>query len=516
MTGTTDLAAAEDLARDYASALRQYVCTGTEAALTRAYEIGRHAASCGCGILDIAIAHHDAVRQLPAEGAAGRASLEMAAQFLTESLSPFEMTLRSYRANARLLGLSESLEQQNAEIDRAREQLRTILDATTALIYLKDAEGRYLFVNRRFEEVFGSTRDEVLGKRDADVLPAAVARTLHADDLRVLSARAPHELEEVIESSDGARTYISLKFPLLDAAGVPYGICCVATDITERKRAEEAVQRAREAAHREQQLKRAVEARDQFLAIASHELRTPLTALELQVGALRRLAASNPTATVSDERVQYKCDVIRRQVDRLTALIGDLIEVGRITSATDLVISREQVDLRDVVRRVVARAEDALRQCGSELVLDMTAPVVGTWDRARLETVVGNLLSNAVKFGGGKRIVITVAEAGERAFLTVRDHGAGISADDQQRIFSRFERAVSERHYGGFGIGLWVARQVVEAHGGRIRVRSEPGDEGSEFTVELPIGEGGGSGEVTPRAQAADQDAPDVTAPTGR
>jgi PAS domain S-box-containing protein len=473
----------EALAREYARALREYVSDGSEVALTRAYELGRTAASSGIGILELAVLHHEALRELPPQAPVDRSPLAMAAQFLAESLSPFEMTLRSYRANARLLGLGETLALQNAEIDRAREQLRTILDATTAVIYMKDAEGRYLFVNRQFGEVFGLRREEVVGKLDAEVLPPDVARMLRGHDLQVLEARAPHELEEIIPGSDSAHTYLSLKFPLLDAQGVAYGMCCVATDITERKRADEALQRARDAAERERQLQETVRARDRFLAITSHELKTPLTSLQLQVASLRRLAGSNPEATVSGERVQSKCDIIVRQVDRLTVIINDLIEVGRFTSGR-LSLSREPVDLAEIVRVVVARSRDAIERSGSEIAL-RAAPAVGSWDRLLLETVVARLVSNALKFGDGKPIDIEVDATADRATLTVRDRGIGISVEDQRRIFERFERAVSERNFGGFGIGLWVARQAVEVHGGKIEVQSDGG--GSAFTVELPL-----------------------------
>ena len=473
----------EVLAREYAAALREYVSGGGEAALTRAYELGRSAAGGGLGIIEVAMVHHQALLQLPPQGAGGRPSIEMAAQFLAESVSPFEMALRSYQANARLLGLTETLEQQNAEIDRARQQLRTILDATRAVIYLKDAEGRYLFVNRRFEEVFGLARDELVGKVDEEVLPADVAAILRGNDLRVLGSRAPEEVEEIIPAGDGPHTYISLKFPLLDAGGAPYGVCCVATDITERKRSEEALQRARESAERERQLAEAVRARDQFLAIASHELRTPLTPLELHANALRRLTRSNPQLAISDEKVQSRCDVIVGQVERLTVLIDALIDVGRITSGR-LELSREEVDLAELVRAVLARLQQAIRRSGSEVVV-AAGRVIGSWDRRRIESVVVNLVSNAIKFGEGKPIDVAVAAREGRAVLTVRDRGIGVSAEDQARIFERFERAVSERNFGGFGVGLWVARQAVEAHGGSIRVHS--GGDGSQFTVELPL-----------------------------
>jgi PAS domain S-box-containing protein len=478
--------APELLAAEYASALREYVSGAGEAALARAYELGRRAAAEGLGILELAMVHHEALLRLTA-GPADRSTVAMGAQFLAESLSPFEMTLRSYQANARLLGLSETLAQQNAEIDHAREQLRTILDATTAVIYLKDAEGRYLFVNRQFQEVFRLRREEVIGKVDDEVLPPSVARTLQSDDRRVLEARSPHELEEVIPAADGPRTYLSLKFPLLDGGGAPYGVCCVATDITEHKRAEEALQRAREGAERERQLREAVQARDQFLGIASHELKTPLTSLELQVGILWRLARASPDVPVSDARVLAKYETILRQVGRLTDLVNNLIGVGRIAQG-EVELARERVDLCELVRAVLGQSQDAILRSGSRVTLDATAPVVGRWDRARLETVVANLVSNAVKFGEGRPIEIALDATLDRAILTVRDHGIGVSVEDQRRIFERFERAVSVRHFGGFGVGLWVARQAVEAHGGTIRVRSVEG-EGSEFSVELPLEE---------------------------
>jgi c-di-GMP phosphodiesterase len=486
MNGPNERMAPERLADEYAAALRQYVSGAGEAALTRAYELGRTAAGSGVGLLELAVLHHEALAHLPHESLRdGRpAPVEMAAQFLAESLSPFEMTLRSYQDNARLLGLGGDLAQENAEIARAREQLRTILDATTAVIYLKDAAGRYLFVNRQFQEVFGLRREQIVGKLDDEVLPPAVARMLRNDDLLVLEARAPRELEETLPGADGAHTYLSLKFPLLDARGLSYGLSCVATDITERKRAEEALRREREAAERERRLQEAVEVRDQFLTIASHELRTPLTALELQVGSIQRLARSSPEVPV-DERILSKCDLMVRQVERLTVLIDGLVDVGRMASGR-VELHPEALELGALVRGVLARAESAIRRSGSEVILTSGAPVVGTWDRGRLETAVSSLVSNAVKFGAGKPVDVVVESTGTRASVTVRDRGIGISPDDQRRIFERFERAVSVRHYGGFGVGLWLARQAVEAHGGTIHVRSEDGA-GSEFRIELPL-----------------------------
>jgi signal transduction histidine kinase len=138
-----------------------------------------------------------------------------------------------------------------------------------------------------------------------------------------------------------------------------------------------------------------------------------------------------------------------------------------------------------LVRSVVARLNEQALRAGSPIRATLRGKLCGTWDRFRVEQLVTNLLTNAIKYGAGKPVEVAVEEEGEHAVLRVRDHGIGIAAEDQARIFERFERAVSNRHYGGLGLGLWIARQVVEASEGTLAVESTPG-EGSCFTVRLP------------------------------
>ncbi len=222
----------------------------------------------------------------------------------------------------------------------------------------------------------------------------------------------------------------------------------------------------------------AVRARDEFLSIASHELKTPLTSLALQSDSLR-LSARRGDA----EALLRKVEVIRRSVDRLARLVGSLLDLSRIT-AGHLEMDVEEVDLAEVAREVVGRFEEEALRAGCALRLDAPAAVTGVWDRMRLDQVITNLLANAVKYGPGKPVDVRVRGEPGRAEVSVRDHGIGISAADQQRIFERFERAVSRRNYGGFGLGLWIVREIVEALGGTVRVESAPGA-GSTFTVEL-------------------------------
>jgi PAS domain S-box-containing protein len=228
----------------------------------------------------------------------------------------------------------------------------------------------------------------------------------------------------------------------------------------------------------------AVKVRDEFLSIASHELKTPLTPLLLHIQSIQRLAASS--SELPSNRVAAKLDTIERQVDRLDKLVNSLLDISRITGQRLQVECDENVDLVETVKEIATRFSVEMTQKGCTLELDAPGDVVGRWDRLRVEQIISNLLSNAIKFGAGRPIEVTVKSEDGFAVLTVRDLGIGIAPEDQARIFERFERAVAMRHYGGFGLGLWIVRQIVEALGGSIRVSSRVGA-GSLFTVELPL-----------------------------
>jgi len=226
----------------------------------------------------------------------------------------------------------------------------------------------------------------------------------------------------------------------------------------------------------------AIRVRDEFLSIASHELRTPLT--PLQIHFQRLLGSGRNDALVAPEQLQRILERCERQVHRLQALIDNLLDVSRISSGR-LRLQTETVDLAEIVREVSGRFAEELAAAECQLVLQSVASVVGQWDRLRLEQVVTNVLGNAIKYGGGKPIEIEVEETPEGGRLRIADHGIGIANADLTRIFQRFQRAVSSRSYGGMGLGLYITRQIVDAHCGSIQVESNPGA-GSVFVVELP------------------------------
>jgi len=171
-------------------------------------------------------------------------------------------------------------------------------------------------------------------------------------------------------------------------------------------------------------------------------------------------------------------------VDRLRVLVTRLLDSSQI-AAGRLVLVPTSVDLAAVARDIRDRFLTDIEDNGGALELDAPAPVLGHWDRLRLEVVVSNLVSNAIKYGQNKPITITVVSTELEGILRVQDQGIGIARDQQRGIFERFERAVSIQSYPGFGLGLWIARAVVEAMGGRIDLTSEP-SAGATFTVTLP------------------------------
>jgi signal transduction histidine kinase/DNA-binding NarL/FixJ family response regulator len=232
-----------------------------------------------------------------------------------------------------------------------------------------------------------------------------------------------------------------------------------------------------------QQARAAIALREEFLSIASHELRTPLSTLQLQIQVLQfKFAGTSPPERAEINERLGKC---LSQTARVTRLVNTLLDVSLIASG-QIFLKLEEVELSGVVRETFDRFVAESTTTVSNLTFKNGTKIVGKWDRMRLEQVVTNLITNGVKYGSGTAVEVILAAVGAQAVLTVRDHGIGIAQQDLNRIFGRFERAASVRHYSGLGLGLYVTRQIVEAHGGTIAVESELG-KGSLFTVKLPL-----------------------------
>jgi PAS domain S-box-containing protein len=247
--------------------------------------------------------------------------------------------------------------------------------------------------------------------------------------------------------------------------------------------AEELARRAALALDNGQLYRRAQEAlraRDEFLSVAAHEIRGPLTSIHLAAQGIRK-------GKVRTGSMDGMLAVVEREDRRLSRFVDELLDLGHFREGR-LQLQYEQVSLAEVVRDVARRLDPDVVRSRSSLSTIAEESVVGLWDRFRLEQVVTNILSNAIKFGLGRPIEVRIRARGGRAFLTVKDQGIGIDPDVITRLFRPFERGVSERHYGGLGLGLHIAKTIVEAMRGSIRVESSP-KTGTIFTVELPTGE---------------------------
>ncbi|MBE7374419.1 hybrid sensor histidine kinase/response regulator [Pseudomonas lopnurensis] len=235
------------------------------------------------------------------------------------------------------------------------------------------------------------------------------------------------------------------------------------------------------------ELENAVRMRDDFMSVVSHELKTPLNTLILEVQ-LRKLQLSRNNLAAFDERkLRSMVDKDERQIQSLIRLIDDMLDVSRIRTGK-LSIRPSRFDLAQLVGNVVESFAAQMEAKGCQLQLEKSAPILGVWDGFRIEQVLANLLTNAMRYGAGKLVQVSVAPCPEGACIEVRDHGIGISPKSLTRIFCQFERAEGSEGSAGLGLGLFIADQIVKAHGGHIQVESEEG-RGSLFRVLLPLGE---------------------------
>ncbi|CAM3302016.1 sensor histidine kinase [Corallococcus soli] len=364
---------------------------------------------------------------------------------------------------------------------QSEERFRLLVESIQDYaIYMLDPEGRVSTWNAGAERIKNYRAEEVLGQHFSRFYPPEeVARGKPQRALRVAAEEGRFEEEAWRIRKDGTRFWASVVITALyDPQGTLRGFAKVTRDFTQRKQTQE---------RRElEMLRDAVLARDEFLSVASHELKTPLTPLQLKLTSLLRTVEAHPESSLPVARLARDLDVARRQVRKLADLIEDLLDVSRI-SMGQLRLDRTPTDLATLAREVVVRYTPQALQVGSTVEVEAPDPIPGNWDQTRLEQVLTNLLTNALKYGAGKPIRVHVRSEAGLALLTVQDEGIGIAPEQQPRVFDRFVRAVSERNYGGLGLGLFITQQIVEAHGGIVQVRSTLG-QGSSFTVLLPQG----------------------------
>lgn len=351
----------------------------------------------------------------------------------------------------------------------AEERARLIAEAIPSIVRITDPQGNVLYFNRRWYEFTGATPEQSFGTAwfalvHPEDRPHTEAAWKHA-----MSSVEPLLVEYRVRTRDGGyRWLMSHAVPILGDDGRPVNWYGVATDIDEQKRA--------------------IMLRDEFLSFASHELRTPLSAFSLRIETLQRLAATGRLQDQSGEKLAGALDATAKQVRRLAALTDQLLDVSRFTTGQirlDLRATKVVAAVRDISEQF---KELAAHDHGTAVRFENTLPEETTaeLDPERFAQLVTNLLSNAFKFGAHKPIEVALAAVPDAFKLTVRDYGVGVAPDKLEMIFERFTRANTDRSISGLGLGLFIVKQIVDLHHGRIEVASRVG-EGTTFSVTLPL-----------------------------
>jgi two-component system sensor kinase FixL len=353
---------------------------------------------------------------------------------------------------------------------------RMLLEAAPDAMLIIDPEGRISDINTQVEALFGYPRAELLGRNMEMLLPERF-RTAHPQH-RMRYGLEPRKramgasgIELYGRRQDGTEFSAEVSLSPMPLEGRLLVIATI-RDGTARIKLSQAQE--------------AIRLRDEFLSIASHELRTPLTPIQLQIdGALR---AARRGGEQDLPIITRKLEALGNGIHRLASLVNQLLDLSRITSGR-LDLERSEVDLIALIHRSLVAFEDEAVGVECALELEVQADKIrGRWDASRLEQVLTNLLSNALRYGTGRPVTVFAAELRSGwVTLLVRDQGIGVAEEHHDLIFQRFERVTEARNRGGFGLGLWIVRQIVEAHAGTIRVFSRPGI-GSTFGVELPLG----------------------------
>jgi PAS domain S-box-containing protein len=365
------------------------------------------------------------------------------------------------------------------------DQLLALVDNTSAVIYMRDLDGRYMLINREFERLFHLRRDDILGLTDHDLFPAEVADTFRANDLQALAHGAPIQIEEIAPGEDGPRTYITIKFPLIDGRGKPYAICGISTDITDRKTAQEEVtvlnaELERRVQERTAELEASTSELSAFAYSVSHDLRAPLRSLH---GFSQLLI--DDYADVLDETGVAHLKRLQASATRMSQIIDDLLRLSR-TSRTEL--RREPIDLGALARTI----QEELQALEPERLVTLTVegPLLTHGDTLLLTLALQNLMTNAWKFTSKRPdSAITIGRhpgPGDDVFF-VRDNGAGFDPRYGKKLFEPFQRLHHASDFEGNGIGLAIVQRVIRRHGGDVWAESALGHGATFFfTLSAP------------------------------
>jgi PAS domain S-box-containing protein len=347
-------------------------------------------------------------------------------------------------------------------LEGAEHPYRVLVESMNEGAISLSEDGVILYCNSAFARMVGVPLDQIMGRELREFVPLEERESLQRMIRRVSREDVRAEMTLLVSSGTTLPTQFSFN-PVNLEEGPSVGV--IVTDLSERKRNEQA--------------EAAVRMRDEFLAIASHELRTPLSTLVLRLGLLERHAAKGDI-----EQVQPSVRRAQEQAERIGHLVDRLLDVSQLASGK-LKLDLVPCVVGDIVKDVAERLSEQASHAGCELRLDVSEGISARLDKFRLEEAVSNVLSNAIKYGAGHPIDIELKAKDAKIALLIQDRGIGVPTEDLARIFGRFERTTISRNYGGLGLGLYIASQIIEQHGGFIRAENRENG-GTRFVIELP------------------------------
>ncbi len=342
---------------------------------------------------------------------------------------------------------------------------------TNKIIWTSELENIYGMGPGEFDGTF-ETWLTFIHQEDRDIASQAVKR------ITTVSRELSHEFR--IISKQGAIRWILARGKIVkDGKGKNLKFIGINIDITDQKVIEHKLRLT------EANLLHALSVRDEFMAIASHELKTPLTSLKLSIQMYERNILRRDPLAYTPEKIQNFLEKNSKQLDRLTRLVDDMLDISRIRTGK-LSLKKEPCELSGMLRDILGRTREQFEACGSgQPTIEHIENALGEWDPLRIEQVMTNIITNAIRYGQGKPITISIRNYQESVRIAVKDEGLGIPKSDQEKIFQRYERGLLAREVSGLGLGLFISQQIIAAHGGRIWVESEIG-KGATFFVDLP------------------------------
>lgn len=369
------------------------------------------------------------------------------------------------------------------EADSHRKTLHNVfMQSSAAIAICRGRDFIFEFANIPYQEVINRHEKDMMGRGLEEVIPE-LEKSIVRSFQNVYDTGEPFIVEElpatiVRENKHTLRYYNLTVNPVFDTKGHVERAVIIGYDVS----------RQVESRHKVEvllaDLQKAFNARDEFISIASHELNTPVTALKLQLQLYEKNMRPGSTNPPAPDRVYRMISMSLKQVERLNKLVADLLDTSRIESGK-LTYRFEEVELGSMAGELVDRFSGICKASGCGISLVKRTPVIVKGDIYRLEQVVTNLITNAVKYGQGSEIKIAVEALPDSAMISVEDVGLGIEPEKMGKIFEKFERGLSHSNISGLGLGLYIAKTIVDAHHGTIEVESTPG-KGAKFKVFLP------------------------------